>query len=470
MTKFQYKKIIDDIINKINNGILSPGDKLYSQRKLAKYYNVNKSTVIQALDILKSYGILDTIEKKGIYVSQYKWNSYITNNIHWQDYIGNSFSKNNQYYIQKINEIEYNTDIVRLGTGELSPKLIPNHIFKKILTNDIEESLQTNYEEPKGNLKLRIEIVKYMKRRGVDCNINNICITSGAVQGLKLIADGLLIPQSKIIIETPSYINSIRTWHNIRAKIIPLSINYIKQNINNIFKLNSDYRHSIFYCIPTLHNPTQNTYSKEEKQKIIDQCHKEGIPIVEDSIYSDLWFSPNQQISMKALKNSDNVLYLGSLSKTVSPGLRIGWIIADEKVIHHLADLKMQNDYGASSISQYIATTWLSNYHEDHLYKLKIELKLRKSIFIKSLKKHLSKFGYWNEPQGSFYIWFKLSVPVNIKLLFNEAIKENILIHPGEIYDINSKSYIRFSYSYIDKEEIDQSLKKLSEIINRIRT
>ncbi|MGF2021798.1 aminotransferase class I/II-fold pyridoxal phosphate-dependent enzyme, partial [Staphylococcus aureus] len=92
--------------------------------------------------------------------------------------------------------------------------------------------------------------------------------------------------------------------------------------------LNSDYRHSIFYCIPTLHNPTQNTYSKEEKQKIIDQCHKEGIPIVEDSIYSDLWFSPNQQISMKALKNSDNVLYLGSLSKTVSPGLRIGWIIA----------------------------------------------------------------------------------------------------------------------------------------------
>lgn len=149
MTKFQYKKIIDDIINKINNGILSPGDKLYSQRKLAKYYNVNKSTVIQALDILKSYGILDTIEKKGIYVSQYKWNSYITNNIHWQDYIGNSFSKNNQYYIQKINEIEFNTDIVRLGTGELSPKLIPNHIFKKILTNDIEESLQTNYEESK---------------------------------------------------------------------------------------------------------------------------------------------------------------------------------------------------------------------------------------------------------------------------------------------------------------------------------
>ncbi len=120
--------------------------------------------------------------------------------------------------------------------------------------------------------------------------MDNICITSGAVQGLKLIADGLLVPQSKIIIETPSYINSIRTWHNIKSKMIPLSINYIKQNINNIFKISSNYKNSIFYCIPTLHNPTQNTYTKEEKQKIIDQCQKNGIPIVEDSIYSDLWF------------------------------------------------------------------------------------------------------------------------------------------------------------------------------------
>ncbi|MGO1990102.1 aminotransferase-like domain-containing protein, partial [Mammaliicoccus vitulinus] len=340
MSKFQYKNIIDDIINKINDGVLKPGDKLSSQRKISKYYNVNRSTVVQALDILKSYGILDTIEKRGIYVSQYKWNTYITSNIRWQDYIGNSVSKNNQYYIQRINELEFDADIVRLGTGELAPNLIPNHLFKEILINDIDEPLYTNYEEPKGKLDLRVEIVKYMKKRGVSCDINNICVTSGALQGLKLIADGLLVPQSKIIIETPSYINSVRTWHNIRSPIVPLTINYIKQNINNIFKVSSDYKNSIFYCIPTLHNPTQNTYTKHEKQKIIDQCQKNGIPIVEDDIYADLWFNSERHVPMKSLKNSDNVLYLGSLSKTVSPGLRIGWIVADKNVIRHLSDLK----------------------------------------------------------------------------------------------------------------------------------
>ena len=85
---------------------------------------------------------------------------------------------------------------------------------------------------------------------------------------------------------------------------------------------------------------------------------------------------------MKSLKNSDNVLYLGSLSKTVSPGLRIGWIVADKNVINHLSDLKMQNDYGASSISQYIATKWLNTYHEKHIDKLKVELIERKNLFI----------------------------------------------------------------------------------------
>lgn len=128
MNKFQYKMIIDDIINKINKGILSYGDKLPSQRTISEH--VNRSTVIQAIDILKSYAILESIEKRG-YVSQYTQNAYITSNIHWQNYIVNSISKNNQYYIQRINELEFKPNIIRLGTGELSPKLIPNHLFKE---------------------------------------------------------------------------------------------------------------------------------------------------------------------------------------------------------------------------------------------------------------------------------------------------------------------------------------------------
>lgn len=331
----------------------------------------------------------------------------------------------------------------------------------------MSDQLSSNYEEPKGNIFLRQEIQKLVNKRGIQCSTNEICITSGALQGLKLISDGLLIPKSKIIVESPSYINSIRTWHRIQSEIIPLSIDYIKNDINSIFKENEDYSNSIFYCNPTLHNPTSNSYTYNEKEKILKQCKEKGIPIVEDDIYSELWFDGNPPKTLKELDSSNNVLYLGSLSKTVSPGLRIGWVIGNERVVNHLADLKMQNDYGASSISQFIATQWLKSYHSHHIDNLKVELIQRKKLMEEALNKYFGDLGRWNQIDGSFYIWFKFSEKINIKKLFQLSIKEALLIHPGEVYSDKEKNSIRFSYSYIEKNKINESIKKLREIIDK---
>lgn len=467
MFKSKYKQIIDDIISQIDSGDLEQGMQLPSQRDMASLYQVNRSTVIQALDILKSQGIIEGREKQRLYVSGNTWHTYIKNNINWQNYISHSTTKNNQYFVQQINKLEFHTNMIRLGTGELAPDLIPNEQFKEILSKCHTPVLNTNYEPPQGNLKLREAVAQYMQKLGVSCTVDHICITSGALQGLKLIADGLLIPQSKIIVESPSYINSIRTWHNMRADIQQISISDIKSNINNIFKAHSQYTNSIFYCIPTLHNPTQHSYSTEEKQKIIMQCEQHGIPIVEDDVYGDLYFKHDRPKPLKSFDTNDNILYLNSLSKTVSPSLRVGWIVAKPSVAAHLADLKMQNDYGASSISQYIATQWLTHpqYHDQHLKMLKNQLLIKRNLLLESLKKYFSDFGSWSTPEGSFYIWFQFKFSIDMKRLFDEAIAENILINPGEVYDKDARDCIRFSYAYVDAEDIDETLKHLSKII-----
>ncbi|MEC5301189.1 MULTISPECIES: aminotransferase-like domain-containing protein [Staphylococcus] len=467
MFKPKYKQIIDDIIAQIDTGELEQGMQLPSQRDTASQYQVNRSTVIQAFDILKSQGIIEGREKQRLYVSGNTWHSYIRNNINWQNYISNSTTKNNQYFVQQINKLEFYTNMMRLGTGELGPDLIPNERFKEILSKCNASVLNTNYEQPQGNLKLREAIVQYMRKLGITCAVDHICITSGALQGLKLIADGLLIPQSKIIVESPSYINSIRTWHNIRADIQQISISDIKSNINNIFKAQTQYTNSIFYCIPTLHNPTQHCYSIEEKQKIIMQCAQRDIPIVEDDVYGDLYFKHERPKPLKSFDTNDNILYLNSLSKTVSPGLRVGWIIAKPSVAAHLADLKMQNDYGVSSISQYIASEWLTQpqYHEQHLKSLKDKLLIKRNLFLESLEKYFNNFGSWSTPEGSFYIWFQFKTPIDMRILFDEAVAENILINPGEVYDKHARHCIRFSYAYIEPDDIDSTLKHLSKII-----
>ncbi|MCS4485745.1 aminotransferase-like domain-containing protein [Staphylococcus americanisciuri] len=464
--KPKYQQIIDDIINDINHGKLEGGMKLPSQRALAHKYQVNRTTIVTVMDILKSHGIVESKERSGIYISHQGWNQYIHHNLSWQDYIGNSPTPNNQFYIREINRCEFLDDMVRLGTGELSPKLIPNATFKQIMQDEQCQQLSSNYEAPQGSLALREQIRQLVARRGISCDVDEICVTSGALQGLKLIADGLLIPESTIIVETPSYINSVRTWHKIHSKMVSLPISYIKNNIHAIFKEDTDYSNSIFYCNPTLHNPTANSYSLTEKEHILAQCKKKGIPVVEDDIYSELWFDGIAPPPLKSLDTSHHVLYLGSLSKTVSPGLRIGWIIGNKRVIQHLADLKMQNDYGASSISQYIATQWLAEYHEDHITIIKKQLLTRKQLMVAALKKYFSDIGSWHEIPGSFYIWFQLHVPIDMKKLFQLAINAQLLIHPGEIYSEKAKRYLRFSYSYIDTDKIDGSLCMLRQLID----
>lgn len=471
MGKAKYQQIIDDILLQIQNGSLETGMKLPTQRELATMYQVNRSTVIQALDILQSYGTIESKPRKGLFIADNKWNTYIKDNIQWQTYMSHSTSKNNQYFIQRINELEFRSDLYRLSTGELSPSLIPNQQFKEILAQSNDIPLTSNYEYPLGSLSLRSAIVEHVKQWGIDCTVDQICITSGALQGLKLIADGLLVPQSHIIIESPSYIHSIRTWHNIHAELKSLPISTIKRNINHIFNHSQRFRHSLFYTIPTCHNPTQHSYSIEERKKIVHQCQLHGIPIVEDDVYGELYFNRPRPRPLKSLDHNDNILYLGSLSKSVSPGLRIGWIIGKSTVVSHLADLKMQNDYGASSISQYIATQWLTNpqYHQWHIQNLKHELLIKRDQFLQSLTSYFSNLGTWHIPEGSFYIWFELYHPIDMKALFDLAISHHILINPGEIYSEQANRAIRFSYSYIDVSDIDNALKQLSQLIIQLQ-
>ncbi|MCU7557990.1 aminotransferase-like domain-containing protein [Macrococcus capreoli] len=460
------EEIINAIIDEINNGLFEVGDKLPSQRALADRFNVNRSTIVEALNELKSIGILTTIEKKGIFVSD-TINVLVHNHTKWKERIHPHIEKQNQYYIKRINELEFDEGIVRLGTGELSPDLIPVKQFQDIMKGESEPPFTSNYEAPLGNIQLRQAIQKHVIKRGIKCEIDEICVTSGALQGLKLIAEGFLLPSSKIYIESPSYMNSVKTWKTNAATLIPIDIHQLERKL---MIEHHNQANSFLYLNPILHNPTGHTYSQEMMERLIKESNLIGLPIIEDDIYSELWFDGVPPLPMKSYQSSNNVVYIGSLSKAVSPGLRIGWVIANRNVVKHLADLKMQSDYGASSIAQYVAANWLLHYHDDHIKQLTEKLKVRSNIMLEALDKYFSDIATWNKPEGSFYIWLKFKKKIDMRDLFETCVKNKLLIHPGEIYDEKQKSSIRLSYAYIDSELIETSLRQIRDIINKITT
>lgn len=203
----------------------------------------------------------------------------------------------------------------------------------------------------------------------------------------------------------------------------------------------------------------------EEKKQLYNVCKELQIPIIEDDVYHELLFESSSP-AIKSIDTSGQVLYIGSVSKTLSPGLRIGWVVAPSPVIERLADIKMQTDYGSSAFSQEIVSYWISSgLYEKHLIQLREQLKRRATFVEEILEQQFQKVATWKNPEGGFYIWLRFHEPIVNKALFLKLLNQNVLINPGYIYQSSDLHHIRLSYAYAPLEELKKGLSILLELI-----
>lgn len=164
-----------------------------------------------------------------------------------------------------------------------------------------------------------------------------------------------------------------------------------------------------------------------------------------------------------------DMYYISVVSKMLTPGLRIGWVIGPEPVIDRLSDIKMQTDYGSSSLSQRVAAEWINKgFYEEHLANVRIKLKERRQIMIRALHKYCADIATWDIPSGGFFIWLKVIPSIPMKKLFSEALSKGVLLNPGRIYEEESDRYIRLSYGYASSEQMTNGIKLLSELIRKL--
>ena len=456
-----HEQIVDWMRSRIESGDWTVGTKLPTQRQLAMQFSVNRSTVQLALDELKADGLLQSKMGSGVFVANNSWNILLNKTQpNWKQHIESSIHKSNNHTIQLINEYEQYNHIIRLGTGELSPELLPTKQIEQSLKEISLDAKSIGYSSPQGSEKLRGILCDYLKRRNIHSKPENILIVSGALQALQLISIGLLEEGSVTFHEQPSYLSSIHPFQSAGMHMHSVKRNNVKLADNlRAFKRK---KQSIFYCVPTLNNPTGINWSLEEKQNLYNICNELQIPIIEDDVYHELLFVDTPLPTIKSLDKSGQVLYIGSLSKTLSPGLRIGWIIAPSTVIERLADIKMQTDYGSSAFSQEIVAHWISTgLYENHLNNLRQQLKIRATFIESILEQQFRKIATWKKSEGGFYIWLRFNKPIVNKELFLNLLNQNVLINPGYIYDSSDLHHIRLSYAYASLEEIKVGLNAL---------
>jgi GntR family transcriptional regulator, regulator for abcA and norABC len=465
-----YIQIKDFIQSKIENGEWTIGTKIPSQRKLAVHWGVNRSTIVQAFDELIADGFLEGNSGKGTSVKNNLWSLFSTSPpTDWNHYVEKGVFQPNLPTIQDIHKIEPSPNYIRLGTGEPSPELFPKEMMAEILNRLSDQIQSLGYAEEKGLIELREQLSIYLKTIGIQASPASILIVSGALQALQLISLGLLRRGATIFTEKPSYLSSLNVFqsagvhlHGINVDKHGPSIGYIKQQKKRLDA-------SLLYVNPTFHNPTGYVMSFVHRKELLSACEEVQLPIIEDDVYRELWLDTPPPLPIKSLDKSGKVLYIGSISKALSPGFRIGWIVGPEQVIDRLADIKMQTDYGASSLSQLAVKEWLvSGLYEKHLEKMRASLRIRRDMMLHLLEREFMGLAKWEKPSGGFYIWLQLPQQISLKELFEAALQEGILLNPGNLYDHEAIHQLRLSYAYASLVELETGLIKLAIILKRL--
>ncbi|ETT56531.1 PLP-dependent aminotransferase family protein [Paenibacillus sp. FSL P4-0338] len=473
---------------KISTGAWPPGMRLAPQRELSRQLGVNRSTVVTALGQLTALGLIEGRRGGGTIVTGVRSTlpasggsagqsgeageaepSERQRSGNWNDYVEEGIHYPNLPTIQDINRLEYKPGLIRLGTGEPAPGLLPGAAMNEVLAGLAQRILPPlSYEEPLGNPALRTAVSRLLARSGITAGPDSILITSGALQGLQLIALGLLPRGTSILLEKPSYLYSIHAFQSAGVKFSGLPMDERGLIPDQLAAEAVRSKAAMLYSIPSFHNPTGILMDAGRRRELMEVTGRLGLPILEDGAYQELWLDVPPPPPLKALDYEGRVLHLGTLSKAVSPGLRIGWIAGPEPVVRRLADIKMQSDYGASSLSQLAAASWLTGgYHEEHLQVLRSRLRARRSHMLELLQLHCTGLATWNVPSGGFYIWLSLHQAVPPRKLFTAALRAGLLLNTGDLYDRSDVRHLRLSYAYASAAELEQGIPLLAELIRQ---
>lgn len=461
------RQVEEYIITKITAGEWAVGSRIPSQRLLAEQLQVNRSTVTAAFEELAAQGLIAGHRGGGTTVINNTW-GIIANRVpaDWGAYVESGQFKPNLPMIHTINEAEFMPDIIRLGTGELSPELIPSADLAGLFSAMPSQVISLGYSEPKGNLSLREEISRHLKRNGIDAHPDSILVVSGALQALQLISIGLLDRGSAILLGKPSYLYSVHVFQSSGMRFFGLPMDSKGLMPEQLTAVKKEAGKAIVYTIPSFHNPTGALMDVPRRKAILDVCHNERLPLIEDDVYHDLWIDAPPPPPLKSMDHSGNVLYIGSLSKILSPGLRIGWMVGTKPVIDRLADIKMQSDYGSSSLSQWAAEECLrTGMFEHHASFVRGQLRERRDYLLDLLSIYFKDLAEWRKPAGGFYIWLKLIPSIDPHELFDRAMEQGILLNSGVLYDRSARHYLRLSYAYGTMKEMERAIPILKNLV-----
>jgi 2-aminoadipate transaminase len=378
--------------------------------------------------------------------------------------------------IRELLKLVDSPDIISLAGGMPDPTLFPKEtiaeISKEVFANHGGKALQ--YGATEGIPSLRETLVNEGLSEGIKgLKKENLIVTTASQQGLDLIAKIFINPGDTVIVEAPSYVGGLQAFNAFQANFVTVPLDdegiqtdILEKKLKDLKNKNVNVK--FIYLIPNFQNPAGVTLSLERRKKVLEISHKYDVSIIEDDPYGEIRFEGEKLPPLVAMDNIGNVIALRTFSKILAPGLRLGWIIAEEEVIQKLVLAKQASDLCSPSATQYIADTFIRQGHmNNYLDLVRKTYREKKDVMLSALEKYFPEETSWTKPEGGMFVWVTVPEYINTDELFKESIKEKVAYVIGSAFYPHGedKHHIRLNFTLPTKEQIEEGVKRLGKLI-----
>ncbi|HJU99119.1 MAG TPA: PLP-dependent aminotransferase family protein [Burkholderiaceae bacterium] len=370
-------------------------------------------------------------------------------------------------FIREILKITQRPEIISFAGGLPSPATFPvaemKEAFDQVLTDSGNVALQ--YGPTDGYLPLRQWIADSLSTNGAKIVPEQVLMTSGSQQALDLLGKVLIDEGSRVLVETPSYLGALQAFSVYRPEFVSVETDDHGLVPSSLDKVAQGAR--LLYALPNFQNPTGRTLSVERRQQLVETCARLGLPLIEDDPYGALSYKGEPLPKMVAM-NPDGVIYMGSFSKVLTPGIRLGYVVAPLPLVRRLELAKQAADLHTSQLTQMVVHRVIKDgFLERHIPQIRQLYGDQCQVMLDAMAEHFPASVKWTKPEGGMFIWVTLPKHVDAMALLDEAIANHVAFVPGAPFYANEPetNTFRLSFVTVPPERIRAGIAILGKLI-----
>jgi len=462
-----YEKIAADLSQQIYSGVLISGNKIPSVRETCQQYQVSMSTVLQAYYLLESKSLIRSVPQSGYYVSHRLQTSALPNKSNPSILLSNEDTSD---IVSKV----YNgisSDHMMLSLGVPSARLLPLSKLNKALNHALHNLPEygSGYEHVQGNPKLRRQIARLSPTWGGQLTEDDILTTAGCSGAMTQAIIALTQRGDTIAVESPVYFGILQLALSLGLKVWELPTHPetgIELEALKVAFVNNKIKLCLF--ISNFSNPMGGTMPVEHKKELVRLIEHYHIPLIENDMYGDLYFGTTRPTNCKTYDKSGLVLLCSSVSKTLAPGYRVGWLTPG-LFTEQIRRVKFATTISSATLTQEAVADFLEKgRYENHLKKLRNTLHSNCMNYTEAARTWFPEGTKISRPQGGFMLWVELDPRINTAALYDQTIKRKVSFAPGRMFTLQNQfnNCLRLSYGLPWTDQVKTAIKTIGTLAN----